>query len=722
MVSMQKMADRLYKKAESRAIRAAGRFILGFLLATVKIGGMRPFGISYGLSSKKDGLIPCAGALLGSLISLSDGGVLYAAAIMICFSCRMVLRETAAGKSRLFAPLCIGLSLVVVKGAAVLPFASLRGWVLLVCEGIFTAALSCVFAADKKQDMLYTARTTALVLGTVMAFETVGTYAHFSPARSFAAGAVIYFSSLYGGTAGAGAGAVLGALMDIAASSPPRLAFVYALGGLLGGAKPHMPRLLKCVMFALGSLSAELWFSGGRGSGALIAECIMVSCTMYFVLGRVEGKSDTPAAPKAEQSSAELCPAAEAVELLGGMVLPAQKMRRAEGMTLALDRAADTVCSSCTMAKDCWSTNYRRTQELFEGMGRQLKTRGRLGEKDLPPPIADKCLKASQLCGEINRQASALRARASVKKQQEESCRLMKKQYDTVAMLLQDMDGTRLSRDEYLKEVHTKVLRIAHSYFRTGDCTVRVLPDRLAVDILLPSSWENEDIPAARDSLALALGCNIGQAMFENTQEGRMLRFFIPPRISARVDTASVGCEGAGICGDCVKHRAVEGGRQIVVLSDGMGTGEGARALSQAAADGIIRLAEAGASLPACAKALEPVLEAGFEHSGFATLDMAEVDMLSGRCTFVKYGAPPSYILRGGKVQKVWKQSLPAGLGGEGAVLSCTLQPGDRILMLTDGAHLPSSFDMTGEQLCREMTSGRAQDDMTAAVISVVEG
>lgn len=720
MVSMQKMADRLYKKAESRAIRGAGRFILGFLLATVRIGGMRPFGISYGLGGKKDGLLPCAGALLGSLISLSDGGVLYAAAIMICFSCRMVLRETAVCKSRLFAPACIGLSLVVVKGAAILPFASLKGWVLLVCEGIFTAALSCVFAADKKDDILYAARTAALVLGGVMAFEPMCTYARFSFARSAAAGAVIYFSALYGGTAGAGAGAVLGALMDIAASSPPRLAFVYGLGGLLGGAKPHMPRLLKCVMFALGSLSAELWFSGGRGSGALIAECVIVTCTMYFVLGRVEDKPS--AAPNEPRPAAAVFPAAEAVGVLGGLVEPAPKTRRAEGMSLALDRAADTVCSSCTMAKDCWSVNYRRTQELFEGMGRQLKNRDRLTEKDLPPPIADKCPKASALCGEINRQASALRARASVKKQQEEGCRLMKKQYDTVAMLLQDMESVQLSRDEYLKEVHTKVLRIAHSYFRTGDCTVRVLPDKLAVDILLPSSWENEDIPAARDSLALALGCNIGQAMFENTDEGRVLRFFIPPRISARVDTAGVGCEGAAVSGDCVRHTRAEGGRQIVVLSDGMGTGEGARALSQAAAEGIIRLAEAGASLPACAKALEPVLEAGFESSGFATLDMAEVDMLSGRCTFVKYGAPPSYILRGGKVQKVWKQSLPAGLGGEGAVLRCTLQPGDRVLMLTDGAHLPTSFDMTGEQLCREMTSGRARDDMTAAVITIVEG
>ena len=94
MGAMQKTLDKLRKTADKEYIKTAAGFFVGFLLATVQMGDMRPFGIAFGLSRAKGEASRCAGAFLGSLLTLKDGGVLYAAAIMICFSCNLVFRET----------------------------------------------------------------------------------------------------------------------------------------------------------------------------------------------------------------------------------------------------------------------------------------------------------------------------------------------------------------------------------------------------------------------------------------------------------------------------------------------------------------------------------------------------------------------------------------------------------------------------------------------------
>jgi len=582
MATLQKTLDKLCKTVDKAVFKAVLRFSLGFILAGAQLGEWRPLGIACGMGGFKDAYA-CAGAFLGSILWLKQGGVLYAAAIMICFSCRLVLRDTAVGRHRLFMPVCVMLSVICVKAPAVMPYGIGRT-VNLLLEGVFTALLTA--AAEE--------------------------------------------------------------------------------------------------------------YAAEREKPADAVRC--------------------------ESEKSGCIPISDALEKLGGMVdtLKGEVKRSDRGN--ALEWAFDTVCASCNNVKSCWSTDYTATRRAVGQIDRILQTEGAIGESSLPQPLAQKCLRPQLLCRQLNKQYSALRSRETARRSRHTDSLMMKKQYDSVAMLLRDAEDGKGARGEFLEQVYKKVDRVAKSYLCAGECRVSCERDRAVIELPLPRKWHAEDAVAVGDSLALALGCALRGGECVDTESGKVLRYYMDRRISAEVVSSSAPCRGEGVCGDCCKFIMTPDRRQIVILSDGMGTGEAAARLSQASADAVMGLVRAGVSLSAAAEAVENVLQTNVDVSGFTTLDMVEIDLISGHCMFVKYGAQPSYIVRGGKVQSVWKQSLPAGLGGEGVVLSCVLAPGDRIIMMTDGASLPGDIELDARRLCACMTSGRASDDMTAAVITVSEG
>ena len=570
--------DKLLRPLSRLHIGAAARFAVGVALAFLRVGDARPFGIVYGLSGKKDYALRCAGAFLGSLCALSRGGVLYAAAIMICFACRVVLRDTPVGKNRLFMPLCISVSLFCVK----IPSVMVRG-------------------------------------------------------------------------------------------------LVRGMGGLL----------LEALLTGVLCLAAEEYMSAA-------------------------GVSTPP--PAADP------PISGALRKLGDIVEHQASYAPTKTVDNALEWAFDSVCSTCQSSKDCWSAAYAQTRRAIDRIRDTVVSGKPLTEEELPEPLAHKCPRSSRLCSEINLRVAGLRARENAKKKQQQSCALMKKQYDCIADLIRDAKGDSGTREEFMSLVRRKAEGVAKGYFGRGDCSTVFDGERIVLTVFLNAGWHSEDISAVTSSLSLAIGCTVTYGGCVDTPSGKALRYFIEGRLSVQVDSACVAKERERISGDCCRHMVTPDKRQIVILSDGMGTGEKAGRLSCAAADAVIGLVQAGVSLSSAAQALCSALEAQVDSAGFATLDMVEIDLLSGRCLFVKYGAQPSYIVRNGRVQKVWRQSLPAGLGGEGECLTCLLSPGDRIVMMTDGAREPEDFSAPAASLCRELTSGRALDDMTAAVITVSGG
>ena len=165
------------------------------------------------------------------------------------------------------------------------------------------------------------------------------------------------------------------------------------------------------------------------------------------------------------------------------------------------------------------------------------------------------------------------------------------------------------------------------------------------------------------------------------------LRFY--PGLTYRLvlGVAQTGKSGSLVSGDSYAFFHLKGGRFALVLSDGMGDGPRAALESSATISLLRRLLESGFNQDLAIKTVNSVLALRSPGESFATVDLVVVNLISGQANFIKTGAVPSFVVRGGHVSRIEACSLPAGIikDIEVATLNRDMEPGDVLVMVTDG-------------------------------------
>ena len=157
------------------------------------------------------------------------------------------------------------------------------------------------------------------------------------------------------------------------------------------------------------------------------------------------------------------------------------------------------------------------------------------------------------------------------------------------------------------------------------------------------------------------------------------------------------GCpkEDSAETGDSVVVREF-GSKQLLLLSDGMGSGEAAQRESYAAVTMLSGLLGVGVGEHDALECVNRMLMLRKDPDMYATLDAMIFDLGKGTAKFIKHGAPPSYILRAGKIMTLHAETLPVGILEEAApgTREVSLMRGDAVVMMTDGA-----MDALGREL-----------------------
>lgn len=164
-----------------------------------------------------------------------------------------------------------------------------------------------------------------------------------------------------------------------------------------------------------------------------------------------------------------------------------------------------------------------------------------------------------------------------------------------------------------------------------------------------------------------------------------------------------------------------------VLLCDGMGTGADAARESGEAIDLLQKMLTAGLPAEYALRSLNS-LAVLREKGGCTTVDLVQLRLDSGRGTLYKWGAAPSYMLRGGQVKKIGTAGPPPGLSQQGreTVDRLSLQRGEVLILLSDGAGedvlLRSAWTaqtLSPGELAAAILErgGEVRDDATAVVV-----
>ncbi|MCD8028306.1 MAG: SpoIIE family protein phosphatase [Erysipelotrichaceae bacterium] len=126
---------------------------------------------------------------------------------------------------------------------------------------------------------------------------------------------------------------------------------------------------------------------------------------------------------------------------------------------------------------------------------------------------------------------------------------------------------------------------------------------------------------------------------------------------------------------------------QYFALSDGMGQGQKASDDSSLSLNVIKQLITNGISLDNTIQSVNALLKIKNRNDMFTTLDMIEVNLVTGKATLVKYGACPTYILRDNEIMEIQLEGLPIGIVSpiDTKIEHYKLKENDLIFMISDG-------------------------------------
>ncbi len=199
------------------------------------------------------------------------------------------------------------------------------------------------------------------------------------------------------------------------------------------------------------------------------------------------------------------------------------------------------------------------------------------------------------------------------------------------------------------------------------------------------------------------------------------------------------------ISGDNYSIIESEKGKLTVLLSDGMGSGEKASRDSTWILDLMEKMIETGYSLEGSLKLINNALLSRPDKQNMSTLDICDLDLYDGSCSFYKIGGAASFLKREHSVEQIDSPSLPMGIFPieSPEVIQGKVRDGDYIIMMTDGVLdalgqnryeetmrqiIESVKEQNPKEIARRilqfvlhLSGGHIQDDMTVIVLGLWE-
>ncbi|MCW2543421.1 MAG: protein serine/threonine phosphatase [Frankiales bacterium] len=194
----------------------------------------------------------------------------------------------------------------------------------------------------------------------------------------------------------------------------------------------------------------------------------------------------------------------------------------------------------------------------------------------------------------------------------------------------------------------------------------------------------------------------------------------LPPlAFASREVTVSAALEPCyNVAGDTIDY-AVDRGRTSIGVFDGMGHGLHSAQCASLTVATYRNARRGGQGLPDIFNSIDVTLQESLGGEAFTTAVLAELDTDTGLLSWVNAGHPEPLLMRGGKVVKTLyvEPRPPLGLGHlvreEVEVGTEQLEPGDRILVFTDGvveARSPGGdffgVERLGELVVRHLAGG----------------
>lgn len=717
-----------------------------FLAMAMPLSGMAPFGLSFLAQERKfsvKAIISFVFVALGSIIACDrlnaakyiGAGVLYLA-ILFVLEKGVRFTDVTAGLAAGAGVFAAGFAVMWVRGfnAAEL--------LLLLCETAIVAAASLMMekTGELLQHRSFSAREldgdTKLSLGTVvviavLSLKQIYVGSDFSVMNCVATILLLMVAAGCGAAYSTGAGVILGIVCGIGSDYFMPILGAFSFCGFLAGVFSRFGKggVISGVILANGvmviytnsAMQSVLTLFEVLASAVAFA-FIPASCTEAVKDVLCIGESERESIVKMKESlHARLASVATAFENMAKTLDKLSEDSEGEGnieVTSVFDATADRICRKCRKSPICWGKDFNSTyHEMFE-MLNVLSELGKLDEKDVREHFAIKCLNLSGLVTELNHQFDIYRVRTVWRNKLSESREIVGEQLSGMSKII---GGLADELTEDIKPAAVSAWEVRTRLERRGIKArdVNVMQEkngRHKIEVVLKASGlKNKQRISLEKLMKTILKCPVMNTE-ENICGKKYIRFCFSEAERYAVEACHACRAASDKNGDNFRMLHLSGGKYVVAISDGMGTGSRAAKESEAILELLDSFLQAGFDSRTAVKLINSIMIMKSEDNAFVTIDLCIIDLFTGEVKFIKTGAEPSFIMqKDGLVETVRAASLPVGIipEAEADVASRRVAEGDRIVMITDGVENRESGSLWVSEHIRE--SCRTGEDANLA-------
>lgn len=410
--------------------------------------------------------------------------------------------------------------------------------------------------------------------------------------------------------------------------------------------------------------------------------------------------------------------------------------------TLDLRRLCDSsfegYCASCPNRDTCWGLEYSETLGDINGIISALHTKGRVTGDEVGEHLSHRCAHIGKILDTVNSECAHLTAEMLRNNRTEIFAMDYESAADIINEALEEEDCEYRFDPETEKKI-AEYLRDAGVSFEG----VSVYGGRRRRVQVLGADTQNAHV--SFETLRSDLGelCSVAftRPVFEVEAGVGSLVLESRKKLSVIGAKNNISADG-GVSGDSVNLFSNRKDYFYALISDGMGSGKEAALTSGLCSVFLEKMLRAGNRAGTSLRMLNNMIRSRAGDSTrecSSTVDLLELDLITGNASFIKSGAAPSFVVRGNAVHRLQSGTVPLGI-------ICTLDaqstpfpllPGDLVVMISDGilacdpdckwliSYLADLKNATPEEIvyriCLHAAGGESRDDCSAIALKVEE-
>lgn len=473
----------------------------------------------------------------------------------------------------------------------------------------------------------------------------------------------------------------LSAVFSIAAACSVCSAWsLYVRGiGALNGILPAV--IASSLIYAVAD---RLFFAGAKTKENIaVTEDVKTECC---VLGQAE--LSRIILDDSEQKIKTICETFDSLSTLFYSLGERMREPAAADIKQICDSAFDACCAGCEMRSTCWETEYTGSLAAVGHICTLLKEKGQISESDVPSRMKERCARMPDIIDEINQNSMNHMQQILLGDKTE----IFALDYESMSELLAQSMVAQKNDYEYCGELNRKICA------RMNELGVGV------ESTLVYGTRKRGFLIRGRDSAVLRTN---GEKIREAVEEisGTPLTMSIEGADDGYTDVImrtarqyraeyakrTLKADGEdGFCGDTVNIFENSSDCFYSFISDGMGSGRDAAFTSGICSVFLSKMLSASNRCDTSLRMLNGFLRNkgnGSMHECSATVDLMELDMITGKASFYKSGAAPTYVFREGSLFKLRSNTVPVGIIKEldAKKMSFDVGDGDVVVMVSDG-------------------------------------